>query len=249
MAFDATDPKTAGPRAMGAKAAKPRSAGENPPHPKVLIHSEAELRAALTRVLDSAPSARVFDNRRLPSRSDYDLNPELKGELVGVQPRPAAVLVPIIVRPQGLSILLTQRPDTMPTHAGQIAFPGGKMDETDKTPVDTALREAEEEVGLDRRHVEVLGFLDSYQTGTSFRIVPVVGLVDPRFTLTVDPHEVVDAFEVPFAFLMDAINHRRDQREYNGVTRHFYAMPYGERYIWGATAGMLRNLYERLIGS
>ena len=213
-----------------------------------MIQSADELRSAAARVLDAAPSARVFDNRQLAPRSDYDLNPELKGELAGGQPRPAAVLIPIIARPEGLTVLLTQRPETMPTHAGQIAFPGGKMDEGDATPVDTALREAEEEVGLDRRFVEVLGFLDSYQTGTSFRIVPVVSLVDPGFTLTLCPREVVDAFEVPFAFLMDAANHRRDHRQYNGATRHFYAMPYGERYIWGATAGMLRNLYERLVG-
>ena len=194
------------------------------------------------------PRARVFDNRQLAPRSDYDLNPELMAELDGAQPRPAAVLVPIIARPEGLTVLLTQRPETMPTHAGQIAFPGGKMDKSDATPVDTALREAEEEVGLHRRHIDVLGFLDSYQTGTSFRIVPVVSIVDPSFTLTIDRREVVDAFEVPFAFLMDGANHRRDQRQYNGVVRHFYAMPYEDRYIWGATAGMLRNLYERLIG-
>jgi 8-oxo-dGTP pyrophosphatase MutT (NUDIX family) len=217
-------------------------------HPKVTFRSEAEFRDAAARVLDGAPSARVFDNRQLAPRSDYDLNPELKSELDGARPRPAAVLVPIIARPEGLTVLLTQRPETMPTHAGQIAFPGGKMDKIDATPVDTALREAEEEVGLHRRHVSVLGFLDSYQTGTSFRIVPVVSIVDPSFTLTIDRREVVDAFEVPFAFLMDGANHRRDHRQYNGVVRHFYAMPYGERYIWGATAGMLRNLYERLTG-
>ncbi len=215
--------------------------------PRVTLRTATELRAEAARVLDVAPSARVFDNRQLASRSDYDLTPELKAELEGTQPRPAAVLVPIIARPEGLTVLLTQRPETMPTHAGQIAFPGGKMDKSDATPVDTALREAEEEVGLHRRHVDVLGFLDSYQTGTSFRIVPVVSIVDPSFTLTLDRREVVDAFEVPFAFLMDGANHRRDQRQYNGVVRHFYAMPYGERYIWGATAGMLRNLYERLI--
>ena len=217
-------------------------------HPKVTFRTAMDLRVAASRVLYTGPSVRVFDNRQLAPRSDYDLNPELKAELDGAQPRPAAVLVPIIARPGGLTVLLTQRPETMPTHAGQIAFPGGKMDRTDATPVDTALREAEEEIGLHRRHVEVLGFLDSYQTGTSFRIVPVVSIIDPSFTLTVDRREVVDAFEVPFAFLMDGANHRRDQRQYNGVVRHFYAMPYGDRYIWGATAGMLRNLYERLIG-
>mgnify|MGYP001179660008 CR=1 FL=1 len=216
--------------------------------PKVTVTTAQALRAAAARVLHPTPTVQVFDHRHLSPRSDYDLNPELRAELQDAQPRAAAVLVPIIARPQGLTVLLTQRPETMPTHAGQIAFPGGKMDATDATPVDTALREAEEEVGLHRRHVDVLGFLDSYQTGTSFRIVPVVSIVEPTFTLTVDPREVVDVFEVPFAFLMDSANHRRDERQYNGITRRFYAMPYGERYIWGATAGMLRNLYERLIG-
>ena len=216
--------------------------------PKVTLRTAHELRAAAVRVLSPAPSPQVFDNRGLPPRSDFDLNPEWRAEPRAEPPRPAAVLVPIVARPEGLTVLLTQRPETMPTHAGQIAFPGGKMDAGDATPVDTALREAEEEVGLDRRFVDVLGYLDSYQTGTSFRIVPVVSLVDPAFTLTVCPREVVHAFEVPLAFLMDPANHRRDQRQYNGVTRHFYAMPYGKHYIWGATAGMLRNLYERLVG-
>jgi 8-oxo-dGTP pyrophosphatase MutT (NUDIX family) len=215
---------------------------------RIDVRSADELRRMSARALERAPSDRVFDNRLNPPRSDYDLNPGWRSELANVQPRPAAVLVPIVDRAEGLTVLLTQRPETMPTHAGQIAFPGGKMDRGDDSPVATALREAEEEIGLDRTRVDLLGFLDCYQTGTGFRVVPVVALVAPPFTLRVDPREVADVFEVPLAFLMDRSNHHTHSREYRGVTRHFYAMPYGERYIWGATAGMLRNLYERLGG-
>jgi 8-oxo-dGTP pyrophosphatase MutT (NUDIX family) len=127
-----------------------------------------------------------------------------------------------------------------------VSFPGGKVEAADASPVATALREAEEEIGLARADVEVLGFLDGYQVRSGFRIVPVVGLVTPPFTLQVHTREVVDAFEVPLAFLMDSANHQRDSREMRGETQHFYAMPYGDRYIWGATAAMIRNLFERL---
>lgn len=206
-----------------------------------------DLRRRAALALDAAPSARVFDHQLRSPRSDYDLNPEHMSELDGTRVRPAAVLVPIVDRPNALTVLLTLRTADMPSHAGQVAFPGGKM-EHGETPVETALREAEEEIGLARSHVDVLGFLDSYQTGTGFRVVPVVALVSPGFTLTLSPREVADAFEVPLAFLMDQANHQRHSREWQGKTRHYYAMPYGERYIWGATAGMLRNLHERLIG-
>ena len=161
-------------------------------------------------------------------------------------PRPAAVLVPIVARPEGLSVILIQRPPTMAAHAGEISFPGGKVDAADPSPVETALREAEEEIGLARAHVEVLGFLDCYQVGSGFRIVPVVGLVTPPFTLAVDAREVVDAFEVPLAFLMDSANHQKRSREARGETQWFYAMPYEGRFIWGATANIIRNLFERL---
>jgi len=162
-----------------------------------------------------------------------------------VTARPSAVLVPIVAHHEP-SVILIQRPQTMTAHAGEVSFPGGKVDAADGSPIETALREAEEEIGLVRSHVEVLGFLDCYQVRTGFRIVPVVGLVTPPFTLQIHAGEVVDAFEVPFAFLMDSANHRKQSREMRGETQHFYAMPWQGRYIWGATAAMIRNLFERL---
>ena len=142
-------------------------------------------------------------------------------------------------------MLLTQRASHLRAHSGQIAFPGGKID-PGETPLAAALREAGEEIGLDPRYVEPLGWLDPYLTGTGFRIAPLVALVDPAFTLAINPLEVDEAFETPFAFLMDPANHRLDEREWQGRVRKFYAMPHQRRYIWGATAGILRNLYERL---
>lgn len=214
-----------------------------------LFSSDAgELRRRLTAVLEPSPSDRVFDNRLEAPRSDFELNPAMREELGHVPIRPAAVLVGIVLRADEPTVLLTQRNEHLPTHSGQISFPGGKVDAGDATPVDTALRETEEEVGLDRRHVEIVGFLDTYQTGTGFRIMPAVGLLRPPFELNVNVGEVKDAFEVPLNFLMDARNHQRQSREWRGRLRHFYAMPYGERYIWGATAGIIRNLHERLLG-
>jgi 8-oxo-dGTP pyrophosphatase MutT (NUDIX family) len=134
----------------------------------------------------------------------------------------------------------------MPSHPGQISFPGGKMEPGDATPVDCALREAYEEIGLEASRVEVLGFLDSYRTGTGFQIVPVVAFVTPGFTPRLDTREVTEVFEVPLGFLMDPANHQKQSREWRGRQRSFYAMPYEGRYIWGATAGMLKNLHQRL---
>jgi 8-oxo-dGTP pyrophosphatase MutT (NUDIX family) len=209
-----------------------------------LCSSAAELRALCAARLERAPSPRVFDNRLEPPRSDYDAAWGAEGGLVA--PRPAAVLVPIVARPEGLSVILIQRPDTMAAHPGEVSFPGGKVEAADPSPVETALREAEEEIGLARAHVEVLGFLDSYQVGSGFRIVPVVGLATPPFTLDLDRREVADAFEVPLAFLMDGGNHEKRSREARGKTQWFYAMPYEGRFIWGATANIVRNLFERL---
>ena len=213
---------------------------------RLVCSSVAELRVLCTTRLERAPSARVFDNQLKPPRSDYDSNPPGRPARGLVAQRPAAVLVPIVARPEGLSVILIQRPEAMGAHAGQVSFPGGKMDAADASPVETALREAEEEIGLARAHVEVLGFLDCYQVGSGFRIVPVVGLVTPPFTLDVHAREVVDAFEVPLAFLMDSANHQKQSREMRGETQWFYAMPYRGRFIWGATANMIRNLFERL---
>ncbi|MBR0827470.1 CoA pyrophosphatase [Bradyrhizobium manausense] len=159
--------------------------------------------------------------------------------------RPAAVLIPVIDRPEP-TVLLTQRAAHLNDHAGQIAFPGGKIDAIDAAPVDAALREAEEEVGLSRQFVEPIGYLDLYGTGFGFRILPTVAKVKPGFELTINHSEVDDAFEVPLSFLMNPANHQVHSKEFRGMERSYYAMPFAERYIWGATAGILRVLYERI---
>jgi 8-oxo-dGTP pyrophosphatase MutT (NUDIX family) len=159
--------------------------------------------------------------------------------------RPAAVLIPVVDHKEP-TVLLTQRSAHLNEHAGQIAFPGGKIDAIDKSPRDAALREAEEEVGLDRSFVEPIGYLDLYGTGFGFRILPTVARVKPGFRLTINHSEVDDAFEVPLSFLMDPANHQLHSKEFRGMERSYYAMPFAERYIWGATAGILRVLYERI---
>ena len=175
-----------------------------------------------------------------PLGSDFSLN----GLVVAPQTwRAASVLMPLVDRKGGVTVLLTQRTDDMPSHAGQIAFPGGRRQAEDVDAVATALRETEEEVGLDRSFVDVLGMVDHYRTGTSYEITPVVGIVTPGFTLKADPREVADVFEVPLDHFLDERNHRIDSRVWQGRERRYYAMPYGERYIWGATAGMLKNLH------
>jgi 8-oxo-dGTP pyrophosphatase MutT (NUDIX family) len=178
-------------------------------------------------------------------RSDFDLNPGLSFDNPHAL-RPAAVLVPLVEREAGLTVLLTRRADTLRSHTGQIAFPGGRCD-PGETPWETALREAQEEVGLDPSYVTLAGLFDSYRTVTGFHVTPVVGFVDPAAHIEANPHEVADVFETPFEFLMDPDNHQRQHRDIpGGERRHFYAMPWNERFIWGATAGMLRALYERL---
>lgn len=204
-------------------------------------YDEAEFRALAGARLHAAPAV---DARF----SDDDLNPEARIIPDGVKMRPAAVLVPLVTHEGGLSLLLTQRTEHLAKHAGQVAFPGGKIDADDVDPVAAALRETEEETGIGRDFVEPIGFLDTYLTGTSFRITPVVAVLRPGFTVTPHAGEVADVFEVPLAFLMDPANHLRHSREWQGKERHFYAMPFGERYIWGATAGMIRNLYARVYG-
>ena len=159
---------------------------------------------------------------------------------------PAAVLFPIVLRDDGHTVLLTQRTAHLRDHAGQISFPGGRVEAHDATPMDTALRETEEEIGLSRERVEIVGFLPEYRTGTGFRVTPVVALVTPPFDLQPDPFEVAEIFEVPLAFLLDPANHQRHSLHYRGALRNYFAMPYGEYFIWGATAGMIRSLSERL---
>ncbi|WP_051356787.1 CoA pyrophosphatase [Azorhizobium doebereinerae] len=160
-------------------------------------------------------------------------------------PRPAAVLVPVVARPEP-TVLLTLRATTLSHHAGQIAFPGGRMDPGDADEAAAALREAREEVGLAADLIRPLGFLDGYLSSTNFWIVPVVGLVAPDYALTINEAEVQEAFEVPLAFLMSPGNHQRQSLVRDGVLRHFFAMPYEQHFIWGVTAGLIRNLYERV---
>ncbi|MCE9649494.1 MAG: CoA pyrophosphatase [Parvibaculum sp.] len=159
--------------------------------------------------------------------------------------RAAAVLVPVVEHLSGPNVLLTRRSDNLGNHAGQVAFPGGKI-EVGETPQEAALREADEEVGLKADFVEIAGFLDTYETGTGFRIQPVVGFVRPGFTLTVHDGEVAEVFEVPLSFLMNPRNHERHKATWRGKEREYYAMPYNGHYIWGATAGMLKNMYDRI---
>ena len=201
----------------------------------------ARARARLT--LDR-PAA-LADPGVLPQRGDHDLDPVMRA-IAAVRPiRPAAVLVPVVDRDEPM-VLLTQRTAHLKDHAGQISFPGGKIEGTDPSPAAAAVREAEEEIGLSPHLVEPLGYLDLYLTTLGYRIVPTLARVLPGLQLRLNREEVEDAFEVPLAFLMAPDNHQRHSRDWNGMTRTFYAMPFGERYIWGATAGILRNLYERI---
>ena len=163
---------------------------------------------------------------------------------------PASVLIPIVVRDaagsSGLTVIFTQRAAHLKDHSGQVSFPGGRVAAEDSSPEATALRESQEEIGLDSARVEILGRLPEYHTRTGYRITPVVGVVAPPFELRADAGEVEDIFEVPLAFLLDPANHQRHSREWQGELRWFFAMPYEGRYIWGATAGMLVNLYRFL---
>jgi 8-oxo-dGTP pyrophosphatase MutT (NUDIX family) len=192
---------------------------------------------------DVPPS--LFDPNIVPSSGDVG-NDRMLSIISREQPvRPAAVLIPVVDHPQP-TVLLTQRSAHLNDHAGQISFPGGKIDATDASPLDAALREADEEVGLKREFIEPIGYLDLYGTSFGFRILPTLARVKPGFTLKINEAEVDDAFEVPLAFLMDPKNHQLHSKDFRGITRSYYAMPFAERYIWGATAGILRVLYERI---
>ncbi|SMB31402.1 conserved protein of unknown function [Sterolibacterium denitrificans] len=171
-------------------------------------------------------------------RSMFDLPPQA--------PTPAAVLIPLVLRDTGVTLLLTQRTQHLRDHAGQISFPGGRCEESDATVQATALREAQEEVGIDPAQVEILGELPEYGTATGFSITPVVGLVMPPLNLKLDDFEVAEVFEVPFEFLMDPANYQRHRIEFQGVLREYYAMPWKGYFIWGATAGMIVTLQRHL---
>jgi 8-oxo-dGTP pyrophosphatase MutT (NUDIX family) len=180
-----------------------------------------------------------------PKRGDHDADPVMK-KIAEVRPiRPAAVLVPVVDHDE-LTVLLTQRAQHLPDHPGQVSFPGGITDKSDSTPLESALREAEEEIGLDRSFVEPIGYLDLYLTTLGYRIVPVIARVRPGFALTLNTSEVDATFEVPLGYLMDQNNIERHARDWQGMTRHYYAITFGERYIWGVTAGILRNLHDRI---
>lgn len=178
---------------------------------------------------------------------DAETSDEGRGQLPE-QLRRAAVLIALVARPEGVTVLLTRRTDHLSSHAGQISFPGGRAEEFDSSPIETALRETEEEIGLGREHIEIIGVLPDYTTVSAYRVTPIVALVQPPFALQPDPGEVAEAFEVPLGFLMDGLNHQRRVLDLpqGAGSRAFYSMPYEQYFIWGATAAMLRNLFHFL---
>ncbi|MGF1592478.1 MAG: CoA pyrophosphatase [Kiloniellaceae bacterium] len=208
-----------------------------------LLQRLAELPAPGTRGAPGAPGGGTT-----ALRGDHNLNPELSAEVYdpGRPLRDAAVLVPIIDRPDDLTVLLTRRSAELPDHPGQISFPGGCIDPGDVDAEAAALREAEEEVGLARRHVTLIGRLDTYLVRTGFSVVPVVGLLRPPFDLRAEAGEVDEIFEVPLHFFLDPANRELHSRMFRGAERYFYAYPFGDYYIWGATAGILTNLCDVL---
>lgn len=205
-----------------------------------LAYSKPDLLSRVPNLLAAPP----------PSWNATDDDMNLKARMIpdGISPKAASVLVAIICRGNDLTVLLTRRTAHLSSHAGQIAFPGGRRDEGE-TPLQTALREAREETGLAEEFIEPLGYLDGYLTVTGYLVNPVVALLRDGFTLQAHAGEVADIFEVPLPFLMNAANRETHSREWNGLTRHYYAYPFGERYIWGATAGMIKNLGDRLYGN
>jgi len=188
----------------------------------------------------------ILDPEAFARYGDHRLNPEMVDELKAAKLRDAAVLVPVVDTGAEARVILTRRTATLRRHSGQIAFPGGAVDPTDASMEDAAMREADEEIGLDPASVEPIGRLPDYLTTTGYRIAPVLSIVRPGFTTRINPAEVDAVFEVPLSFLMSEANHRRESRMWEGRERHYYTMPYGEWFIWGVTAGILRTLYERL---
>jgi 8-oxo-dGTP pyrophosphatase MutT (NUDIX family) len=183
----------------------------------------------------------------LGERSDFDLNPEVKAAQLQIHTqRPAAVLCGLVERSGELHVVLTRRAGHLARHAGQVAFPGGRIDDEDTSAQAAALREAEEEVGLSPAQVKVLGTLDQYLTSTGYRVTPFVGIIDSAWMPRPDPSEVEEVFEVPLDFLMDPANRQRHHHDRTGTRRYYYAMPWADYYIWGATAGMLKGLSDRL---
>lgn len=210
--------------------------------PQQIMQQIAQGEPALLRerLLPEAPELPLA-----PTRGDYDLNPQMRVDRPATL-QPAAVLLPIIARNEP-AVLFTRRTPHLARHAGQVSFPGGRVHENDLSLVETALRETQEEIGITASFVTVAGFLDSYETGTGYAILPVVGLLSEGFELLPDPNEVDEVFEVPLAFLLGSSNRQVRSMEWRGRQREFYAFTYGPHYIWGATAGILVNFVDRLI--
>jgi len=197
------------------------------------------------RVLEDGEGVAEREDREARDIGDHILNPSVRLSGEGIRLKDAAVLVPVIDDGDEARVIFTQRTKTLRNHSGQISFPGGGIDAQDRSPEEAALRETEEEIGMSRRFIETVGRMPDYISGTGFRIKPVLAVVRPGFTLTPNPAEVDEVFEVPLSFLMDPANHSRGSRMFQGRERFFYEMPYGERYIWGITAGIVRSIYER----
>jgi 8-oxo-dGTP pyrophosphatase MutT (NUDIX family) len=218
--------------------------GQLAPAPRTAVESFFD-RARARLTLEVPPA--LTDPLAQGARGDLDLNPSMWERAGVAATKPAAVLIPVIDRKEP-TVLLTIRTQDLSNHAGQVAFPGGKIDPLDASPVAAAMREAREEIGLAPALIEPLGYLDLYLTFSGFRILPTVARVKPDFALTLNPREVTETFEVPLVFLMTPSNHQRHSREWNGIIREYYAIPFGDRYIWGITAGIVRNLYDRVYG-
>jgi len=209
---------------------------------KLMAFSAADFRR---RVLEDGEGVAEREDREARDIGDHILNPSVRLSGDGIRLKDAAVLVPVIDDGDEARVIFTQRTKTLRNHSGQISFPGGGIDAQDRSPEEAALRETEEEIGMSRRFVETVGRMPDYISGTGFRIKPVLAVVRPGFTLTPNPAEVDEVFEVPLSFLMNPANHSRGSRMFQGRERFFYEMPYGERYIWGITAGIVRSIYER----
>ncbi|MGN8151128.1 NUDIX hydrolase [Agrobacterium sp. 22094] len=209
---------------------------------ELMAFSAADFRR---RVLEDGEGVAEREDRDARDIGDHILNPSVRLSGEGIRLKDAAVLVPVIDDGDEARVIFTQRTKTLRNHSGQISFPGGGIDAQDRSPEEAALRETEEEIGMSRRFIETVGRMPDYISGTGFRIKPVLAVVRPGFTLTPNPAEVDEVFEVPLSFLMNPANHSRGSRMFQGRERFFYEMPYGERYIWGITAGIVRSIYER----
>ncbi|MGN8169625.1 NUDIX hydrolase [Agrobacterium sp. 22117] len=209
---------------------------------ELMAFSAADFRR---RVLEDGEGVAEREDRDARDIGDHILNPSVRLSGDGIRLKDAAVLVPVINDGDEARVIFTQRTKTLRNHSGQISFPGGGIDAQDRSPEEAALRETEEETGMSRRFIETVGRMPDYISGTGFRIKPVLAVVRPGFTLTPNPAEVDEVFEVPLSFLMNPANHSRGSRMFQGRERFFYEMPYGERYIWGITAGIVRSIYER----